>query len=149
MKKHTSPTPTPTHTHTHPHTHTHGHRRHLSEQNSRQQAVRMIVSSLHRLVYLFAIVVINMFSVHSWRFALPVIMGSALTTSHATAQCETADDKGHSFSPQEFRSFTVRKVTTLSHNAKSILVDLPSKDHRMVSRSPIFFRFEHVLDNIL
>ena len=77
-------------------------------------------------------------SVQSLRYALPV-MGAAFassslcSTTQSTVHCDPAEDNAHAFSQKEFRPFTVRKVTTLSHNTKALLIDLPSKDHQMVS----------------
>ena len=77
-----------------------------------------------------------MFRVQSLRYTVPIIMGGALSMSsnsnvaHAAAQSE---DKNQAFSPKEFRSFPIRKVTTLSYNTKAFEVALPSPEHHMVS----------------
>ncbi len=76
-----------------------------------------------------------MFRVSSLRCLLPILMGGGISLSSANSTSvahSDADAKEIAFSSNEFRSFPIRKVTTLSHNTKSFEVALPTPEHQMV-----------------
>lgn len=75
-----------------------------------------------------------MFRVSSFR-SLPILMGGGISLSSAKSTSvahSDAEAQEMAFSSKEFRSFPIRKVTTLSHNTKSFEVALPTPEHQMV-----------------
>uniref|UniRef100_K3WYP0 NADH-cytochrome b5 reductase n=1 Tax=Globisporangium ultimum (strain ATCC 200006 / CBS 805.95 / DAOM BR144) TaxID=431595 RepID=K3WYP0_GLOUD len=64
--------------------------------------------------------------------ALGLASLSAASSFSSSARCDAAkDDAKVALSSREFRTFTVRKVDSVTHNTKRIVFDLPSEDHEM------------------
>jgi hypothetical protein len=69
---------------------------------------------------------------HSLRYSIPIMGAAAFSMFNSGVAHAQQEDVTQAFSPKEFRSFPIRKVTTLSHNTKAVEVALPSSDHHMV-----------------